>query len=341
MSEKTYSQDLVLQEVQERNGKTYVIAESLNSRFEPIEGLEEIALRSKNKDWVWRHSHPLKNPIFEIYGRVDDSWVDKQKGKLYTRYEIYDFDEERKNFKDLVNERIKIKKPLGISLQYRKFYIEKTNEAVHYDVFEHSGTPFPKCQECITISSEVKQMSLDEKKKDEKIEDEKLEDEDITEMEESEKKIKELEDKLNAKINALEEYKSKVEKLEDDLKAKATSLAEESKKAKTLTERISELESKVDYLKKKPILDKIKELKKLDERLENFYKAQDEKYLGDVLKQFEAESQTKIQIKSHDESAKDSNKKLDEELEDDGKKEKVTFDQFTRQLNLKKKNKEK
>ena len=132
----------------------------------------------------------------------------------------------------------------------------------------------------------------DKEKDKEKI----LEDKDL---DESIKKIAELEEQLTSRTKIFEEIKSTVETLEAELKEKTKELEKTEKTEKTLEEQVEDLKNEVVYLIKKPIIDKCLEVKKLDDRELEFLKTQDEKYLNKKLEQWTEESESKIHIKSH------------------------------------------
>lgn len=317
--------DFKLESVIEENGKFYFTAVSLDTNFEPVEGLKRLAIRSINKDYIWRHNHPLEDVENEVFGRVDNSWVDETDGKLFSKYEVFDYDHKKKVLIDLIKEKIDIGDPLGVSMRYRKYIDKNLQSVVHYDVFEHSGTPIPACEKCRSIDYEVINMANEEKKKTE---------EEI--LEESKAKIIKLEAELDEKTKCFEDLQTKVVSLEKEMEDKADSILEEEKKAKTLEEKVEELTLEVDYLNKKPIIDKMLELKKLDERHISFYKTQDKKYLGTILEEMKLESKSAIQVKSQEEGAEEITDIVDEELEKD-KGKKKSFEDFTKELNLKKK----
>lgn len=315
--------ELELQTIEEKDGKFYFVAKSLSKDFECEDSRKLLSKKSVGKDYVWRHKHPVDkaNVDTHVYGIVADSWLED--GEIFSKYQLYDHTQDHKDMIDLVKERHKANEPLGVSMRYRK-YLEN-GVPIHYDVFEHSGTPYPKCQTCKTIEMGVIEMAneKEESKKDEKV------------FEDTLKKIKDLEDRLNSKTDIVKELKTKTEALEKEMEKKDKALEDKSKVEKTLEENITDMKNEIEYLKKKPILDKILEVHKLDEAELGFYKMQSVKYLEEKYEQFKKEAvNTKvIATQTQAESEDEANEANDEELS----KKEPSFKEFTKLLNLKEK----
>lgn len=315
--EKTFTSDYRLESVQEDNGKFFFTATSLDNNFECDEGRAILAKKSIGKEYLWRHQHPIQegNEDTHIYGQVVDSFIN-DKGFIESKYEIYGHTEEHLAIREAIRERQRIGKPLGVSMRYRKYFIG--DKILHWDVFEHSGTPFPKCTKCTNIDFiGEKKMPENEKAKLKQ-----------KELEESLKKIGELEDQLTSRTKIFEEMKSTVETLETNLKAKSNELEKTEKTEKTLEEQIEDLKNEVTYLIKKPMLDKILEVKKLDNRELEFLKLQDEKYLGVKLEQWSKEAESKIIVTTQEESAEEAQRHADEEFD----KKEPTMAKFTEHI---------
>lgn len=328
--EKTFTSDYRLEGIQEDSGKFFFTATSLDNNFECEEGRAILAKKSIGKPYLWRHAHPIQkgNENTHIYGEVVNSFIN-DKGFIESKYEVYGHTKDHLAIREEIREKHKIGKPLGLSMRYRKYFIG--DKILHWDVFEHSGTPFPKCVKCNNIDFiGEKTMPGKEEKKQEKGIDEK-------DLKESQKKIGELENQLNSRTKIFEELKSKVEMLEADLKDKSKELDKTEKTEKTLEEQILDLRNEVIYLQKKPIIDKILEVKKLDDRELGFLKTQDEKYLEGKLKQWSKENESKIHIKSQEESSEDAHNNADEEFE----KKEPSMEKFTQHIKHKIKIKEK
>lgn len=329
--EKTFTSDYRLENVLEDNGKFFFTATSLDNNFECEKGRAILAKKSIGKGYIWRHQHPIQegNEDTHIYGEVVNSHIN-DKGFIESKYEVYGHTEEHLTIREAIRERQRIGKPLGVSMRYRKYYVG--DNILHWDVFEHSGTPFPKCTNCKNIDfiGENKMPDKEETKQKQK----ELEEKDL---DKSLKKIDELENKLTSRTKIFEEMKSKVETLENDLKAKSDELEKTEKTEKTLEEQIEDLKNEVKYLIKKPIIDKILEVKKLDNREREFLKLQDEKYLEGKLEQWSKEAESKIVVTTHEESAEDAQEHADEEFD----KKEPTMAKFTEHIKHKVKIKEK
>jgi len=322
IEEKIFTSEYKLESVQEKEGKFFFTATSLDNNFECEVGRSILSKKSIGKAYIWRHQHPIQegNEDTHIMGEVVSSRIN-DKGFIESKYEVYGHTEDHLALRGVIRERQKVEKPLGVSMRYRKYYIG--DKILHYDVFEHSGTPFPKCTECTNLDyiGEKKVPDKEEIKKEEGT----LE---KVDLEKSLKKIDELENQLNSRTKIYEEMKSKVETLEADLKSKSEELERTEKVEKTLEEQISDLKNEVEYLIKKPIIDKILEVKKLDDRELKFLKSQDEKYLGNKLEQWVKESESKIIVTTQEESAEEAKRKADEEFE----KKEPTMKKFTEHI---------
>ena len=313
--------DFTLGSVEEQDGKFYFIGEALTQDYECEDGLKTLAKKLINRDFTWRHRHPLeaKHKENHIYGIVRDSWV---KDKLIVKTQLYDHTElHRKLIKD-IQLRDLVNNPLSLSMHYRTYFNEK-GEVVHYDVFELAGTPYPHCKECNIISG-VRKMEDKEKQLENKEEEAELKDKALKALE----TIKGLEVELNSKTKAYEELETKVIKLESEIEEKA-------KQEKTLEDRVLELESKIDFLStKKPILDKLLEADSdIDKDQAEWIKTQKVSYIEGRLEKALKKAESQIVTQEIKESAEDA--KLEKE-EEEKKLEKVTFEQFTSQIGFKK-----
>jgi len=322
--------DFNLETIEEKDGKFFFTARSLSKDFECEDGLKRLARASINKDLIWRHRHPL-DPTHKdnhVYGRVHESKLED--GYIVTIYEAYTHTPDHLAFIEIIKERFKVGDPLGISMHYRRYY-NTINEIIHYDVFEHSGTPIPACLTCKTIEMEMNKMvdKINEKKVEEKIEDEVKEDPDLEII----KKIEELEGLLNDKTEKLEEYKGKIESLELEMKKKSEEIEEQNQDSKSVEERVLELESEISYLKKKPVLDKLLELATIDKNQLEWLKTQKKEYILERFEEAKKEAESKPHVQTIDESADKNITKTDEEFEEKEGDVKVTFDQFTKYLN--------
>ena len=336
IEEKTFTSDYRLESVEEAQGKFYFTATSLDNNFECEKGREILARKSIGKAYIWRHQHPLQkgNENTHIYGEVVESHIN-EKGFIQSKYEVYGHTQEHLDIREDIKERQRIGKPLGVSMRFRKYYIG--DQILHYDVFEHSGTPFPKCVKCRNIDfigEEDKMPNKEEKDKNEeeqKEEEEELEDIDI---QESLKKINDLEEKLNSRSSILEEFKSRIVTLEKERENADKKLEEAESSEKTLEEQIDELKLEVGYLKKKPLIDSILESRKLDDKELEFYKTQNKEYLEVKLEEFKKEADSKIHVTSQEESAEKAKEKADEEFAD----KEPSMEKFTKHIQHKMKN---
>ncbi len=328
IEEKTFTSDYRLESIQEDDGKFYFTATSLDNNFECEVGRAILSKKSVGKAYIWRHQHPIQdgNEETHIYGEVIASRIN-DKGFIESKYEVYSHTEDHLILREDIKERQRIGKPLGVSMRYRKYYVG--DKILHMDVFEHSGTPFPKCEQCTNIDfiGEKKVPDKEEIKENEK----KLE---VKDLDESIKKIGELENQLTSRTKIYEEMKSTVETLEAKLKEKSKKLEETTKAEQTLEEKVEDLKNEVIYLIKKPIIDKILEVKKLDKRELEFVKNQDEEYLNEKLEQWSKESEAKIHVKSQEQTAEEAKNKADEEFD----KKEPSMEKFTQHIKHKMKN---
>jgi hypothetical protein len=333
-AEDTVSIDFSLESIEERDGTFFFTAKSLSDNFECEEGLKRLARASINKDLLWRHRHPIEDVHKEnhIYGRIVNSEV--ANGYIVSTYEVYKHTADHLAFIEILKERDVLGDPLGISMHYRRYYNLK-NEIIHYDVFEHSGTPFPACESCKTIKVGVKTMVKEKVLETPEDTVDKVEDPDTEIL----KKIEELEGMLNDKTKKLEQYKGKIESLELEMKKKSEEIENKTEETKTVEERVLELESEISFLKKKPILDKILELATIDDIQLAWLKTQKKEYLNKRYEDAKKDAESKPHTKTLDQSADENVTKTDEEFEENEGDVKVTFDNFTKYLNKNKKQK--
>ena len=305
--------------LEEQDGKLYFIGEALTQDYECEDGLKVLAKKLINRDYTWRHRHPIQKEHKEnhVYGIVEDAWVDD---KLMVKTLLYNHTEDHRKLikdiqlRDLVND------PLSLSMHYRTYFNEK-GDIKHYDVFELAGTPYPHCKQC-TILSGVRKMEDEKPKIENKEEEAELEEKALKALE----TIKGLETELNSKSKAYEELKSKVSKLEKDIEDK-------DKQEKTLEDRVLELEGKIDFLSvKKPILDKLLEADSdIDEKQVVWLKTQEVSYIEERLEEAVKKAESQIIVQTTEETAEEA--QLEKEEED--KKLEVTFDQFISQVGFK------
>ncbi len=323
------SVELSLENVELKNGKPVITVKALTEDFEPKYVLEMLSKASIGKHYVWRHRHPIdpKHTDNHIYGNVSDSYV---KDFLFSDIELYTHTDDHKAYLELLKERFKIGEPLGLSMRYRKYYEdEKLEKVIHVDVFEESGTPFPKCEQCSTINLGV--VNMTDEKDEKEIEEEKM-------LEESKKKIEELEKILNEKSESLKNYKCKLESLEKELKNKDETLEDSDSRIKKLEDTILEMGMEMEYLStKKPLMDKILEVKELDEDELKFYKSKDAKYLEGKLEKWIKESEKKIVTQTLQQSAEEAlenEKKEKKKYVIDGKEysREEAFERFTTEM---------
>lgn len=330
--------DFNLESIEEKDGKFFFTARSLSESFECEDGLERLARASINKHLIWRHRHPIedKHKDNHIYGRIVEAHLED--GYIVSTYEVYNHTPDHLAFIEILKERNSVGDPLGISMHYRRYYNMK-NEVIHYDVFEHSGTPFPACETCKTIEIGVETMVNENEIKEEvkkEVEDEvKEEDADAEIL----KKITELEGMLNDKTEKLEAYKGKIESLELEMKKKSEEIDSKSEETKTVEERVLELESEISYLKKKPMIDKLLEIIKIDDNQLEWLKTQEKDYITKRYEKAKLEAESKPHTKTIDESADENITSTDKEFEEKEGEVKPTFEKFTKYLNINKKTK--
>jgi len=312
--------DLSSTTVEIKEGKYYFVGEALTKDYECEDGLNVLAAKLVNKDFTWRHRHPIEEKHKEnhVYGVVEDAWVED---KLKVRTKLYDHTEDHRTLIKDIQLRDLVKDPLSLSMHYRTYYNEK-GEAIHYDVFELAGTPFPHCKEC-NILYGVKKM--ENEIKEEKVETK--EDKEEAELEKALATIKEMEIKLNSNTKAFEDLKVRAEKLESQVSMKEKELEEKETKEKTFEERILELENYNKFLEtKKPILDKLLEADPaIDKNQAEWLKTQESSYLQLRLEDAEKKAKSQIITKDVEESAKDAKLEAEKEKEEV---EKVTYEQF-------------
>ncbi len=316
--------ELSLASYEEKDGKFFFTAKSLSSDFECEAVLERLAEDSINKHLIWRHKHPIQDENNEshIYGTIYDSKI--VDGHIISTYQAYDHTKDHRDFIELIKERDIVNDPLGISMRYRKYYVE--DKINHADVFEHSGTPFPKCTECLIddyigekkMPDEIKPDAQKPESKDDELEQKKLE--------KHLAKIAELEKTLNSRTEILEGYKSKIETLEKEVKNVKDSNTQETV---TLEDRVKHLEEKlekqgvdhkaeIDLLAKKPILDEMFEIRpKLDKVEKALYTEQKEEYLKVKLEEWKEIADNTPIVKPMDESADEAMEKGEDEEKDD------------------------
>ena len=329
IEENIVTYDCKLESVHETDGKFLFTATSLDNNFECEKGRAILAKKSVGKPYIWRHQHPIQkgNEEIHIFGEIVASGIN-DKGFIESTYEIYGHTEDHLSLRKIIKDRQDIGEPLGVSMRYRKYFIG--DKILHYDVFEHSGTPFPACNNCKNIKIGVENLTNEGDKTEEE---KKLEDE--FDFEESIKKIKELEEGLNSKTNILEDLQKQVDAYKKEIGTRDKELEEKLEKEKTLEDKILDLTKQVEYLGKKPIIDKILEVKDLDEKELEFYKTQEEDYLLEKYEDFKKQAESKIQVKDQDQTAEEAKDKSDEELS----KKEPSFEEFTKFIRLKNKEK--
>jgi hypothetical protein len=220
-------------------------------------------------------------------------------------------------------------------MRYRKYY--ENDRVIHVDVFEQSGTPIPKCEECGNVEVGVCEMT-NEKNKDNPKKDEEMSDEEKKQLEESIAKIAELESLLNSKTETLEKLEVDLKSIKKEKEKVDETLEKKINDNKELREMIMELEANVTYLIKKPLLDKILEVKpKLPENLIEFYKKQDDEFLEEEYERYKEEEEIKPIVKSQEDSANETVEKKDH-YEIDGVKipKDELFEHMTKRLKLNK-----
>jgi len=304
--------DLSLESLDEEDGKFYFIGEALAQSYECEDGLVSLSNKLINKDFTWRHRHPIQEIHKEnhVYGVVVESWV---KENLMVKVQLYDHTEDHKKLIEDIKLRDFVKEPLSLSMHYRTYFNEE-GDILHYDVFELAGTPYPHCSECQIIKTGVMKMEKDEKIKPEETKEEEAE------LVKALETIKGLEADLNSKTKALEEIKSKQEKLDKELE-------EKEDKEKSLEDRVLELGEKIEFLEtKKPILDKLLEAdSSIDEKQAQWLKTENVSYLKTRLEEAIKKAESQIVVKELGETAAEA--KADKEQEEE-KVEEVTYEKF-------------
>jgi hypothetical protein len=312
-----------LEDIQEKDGDYYFTAISLTEDFEKKPCRERLAKDSVNKHLIWRHRHPLDDAHnhAHIFGTVTNSKATDD--AIKSEYKPYTHTELHKEFIEEIKEKKAAGDPIGISMRYRKYY-DESGQITHLDVFEHSLTPFPKCEECLVIDDYIGEKEVPDKK-DKKDEEQGQEPVMEDELEKHLKKIDELEKSLNSKTEALEGYKTKLETLEKDLKEAVETKDQEEKtledRVKTLEEKLEsqkeDYEKKIDFLKKEPTLNEMFEMRKLDEDEKEFYKnlsleklikkkaEWSEERIKPTTKTMEASADDAQDVKNEDEEKKD------------------------------------
>ncbi|MEE9438986.1 MAG: hypothetical protein V3V14_08310 [Saprospiraceae bacterium] len=327
---KELVEEFRLEKFSETKEKFFFTAKALSKNFENEDGRCTLAKDSINKHLIWRHQHPVESGNFEthIYGKIVDAWLEGAEKEIFAKYEVYGHTEDHLKLREIIKERIKVGDPLGISMRYRKYFDDIVNEIVnHYDVLEHSGTPFPACSNCKSIDFEVIEMTNENENKEPELSKE--------DLDKSLEKIKDLEEQLNSKTKILEDAKLEMETLKEKMTVTDKELEKKKIDEQSLEDQVKDLRKEVEFLStKKPILDKILEVKDLDERELEFLKAQDYAYLKGKYEDYSKEA-VKPHVKSQEDSANESKDKMEEELEQ----KEVAFEQFTKLLNLKKKDK--
>lgn len=327
IEEIVLEEEFTLESIEETEGRFFFTAKALSKDFECEKGRERLSKDSKSKHFIWRHAHPIQegNEETHIYGNIAESWLEGVDKEIYTKYEIYGHTPDHLALRGVIKERQRTGDPLGVSMRYRKYYIG--NEILHYDVLEHSGTPFPACEDCKGKNFEVVTMANEKTEKDK---DEDLDEEDV-ELAKSIKKIDDLEAQLNSKTKILEEISTQIVTLEKEMKKKDKKLDEANKTEQSLEDSVKDLRLEVDRLKRKPIVDKILEFApKLaeDERQLDWLKDQDEEYLKGRLEDAKREAETKPIVKSQEDSANEAIENADEELE----KKEPSMEHFTKHI---------
>lgn len=295
-----------LENIVERDGKYYFTATSLTEEFEAKRCREILARESMNKHLIWRHRHPIDKDHnhAHIFGTITNS---KSNDKaIISEYMPYTHTDLHRIFIEEIKEKKAAGDPVGISMRYRKYFDDDGN-ITHLDVFEHSLTPFPKCEKCLVIDDYIgeKEMPEEETKILEETDEQKA----------RLKRIEELEAALNSSTESLEKYKTKIETLEKTIEA---SKDKKDSETKTLEDRVKSLEEKLekakhDYdkkvedIKKEPILTEMFELKDLDEDEKEFYKNLSLEKLIPKRDKWAAEAEaTKPFVKPMEESANES-----------------------------------
>lgn len=328
IEEVVLEEEFTLESIEEADGRFFFTAKALSKDFECEKGRERLSVDSESKHFIWRHAHPIQegNEETHIYGRVAEAWLEGADKEIYAKYEIYGHTPDHLALREAIKERQQTGDPLGVSMRYRKYYIG--DEVLHYDVLEHSGTPFPACTDCKGKNFEVETMVNEKIETENKDED--LDEEDI-ELAKSIKRIDDLEAQLNSKTKILEEISTQIVTLEKEMKSKDKKLDAANKTEQSLEDSVKDLMLEVNRLKRKPILDKILEFTpKLaeDEIQLNWLRDQDETYLKERLENAKREAETKPIVKSQEDSANEAIENAGEELE----KKEPSMEHFTKHI---------
>lgn len=314
-------EEFSLEQVEKDKGNFYFTAKSLSQDFECEDGLKRLSRDSINKHLIWRHKHPIEKTEkrSHIYGRVVDSWLEDD-GHIWSKYQVYDHTPDHLALQELIEKRLEANDPLGISMQYRTY--SRDGRKIHYDVFEHSGTPIPKCSTCKTTDFGIEEMANEDQ------ENEGEQEEEQPELQKHIEKIKELEERLNSKTSSLEEYESKIATLEQEIESKESELKKEKEETMTLEEKVDSLQAEVKKLEKKPIVDKLFEIEN-DEELIDWYYTKNVDFLEQRLEKKVDEAESTPITKDIEDSANEAN------VEDGvNEEEEVSFEQFTSQLSM-------
>lgn len=312
-------EEFSLEQVEKGKGNFYFTAKSLSQDFECEDGLKRLSRDSINKHLIWRHTHPIQKEEKKthIYGRVVDSWLED--GHIWSKYQVYDHTPDHLALQELIEKRLRVGDPLGISMQYRTY--SREGKKIHYDVFEHSSTPIPLCETCKTTEFGIEEMTNEDQENEE-------EQEEKTELEKHIEKIKALEEQLNSKTSSLEEYESKIASLEKEIESKESELEKEKEETMTLEEKVDSLRNEIKRLEKKPIIDKIFEVEQ-DEELIDWYYTKEVSFLEERLEKKREEAEATPITKDIEDSANEAN------VEDNvNEEEEVSFEKFTSQLTM-------
>jgi len=298
MEDKIYSLEFLLENTEAHDDEFFFTAKSLTTDFAPQEALPLLAADSINKPLIWRHKHPIDPEYkkYPIFGKVVKSWVEEN--YILSKYEVYGHTPAHRRLRLEIANSVKENVPLKISMRFR-LYTNEANKPIHCDVFEHSNTPNPVCTECKILDFTNEEKIMPEEKE-------------ILEQ------VKKLEESLEAKEKLLEGFKTKIETLEAQLIEKVDEVKTKDEELqcqkKSFEEKILELDSKLDYLDKKPILDKIFEAEGKTV-LTEIYKEKSKKFLLDRLEEVE-KAAAAVKTQSLEQSAKEAKEKEEKELEE-------------------------
>lgn len=288
-----------LEKFESQDDDFFFWAKSLTCEFVPKEQLYLLATDSINKHLVWKHRHPIdpKYKEYPILGKVVESEVVDDE-YILSKYLVYGHTKTHQQLRKEIIRGIEKGDPVSVSMRFRTYYeTPKKEKVIHCDVFEHTNTFIPACQECIVLDY---QNESDEIMDEQKVQEE----------------IKKLEEQLSTKEQKLEELKAKIEDLEkdliskvDEIKVKDQSL-ESTKKG--FEEKVLELESKIDMLDKSTVLG---EIEKLEGKtiLSEIYKTKPKSWLEKRLEEVKAKVVTPS-TQTLDESASEAQSE-DESLE--------------------------